>query len=103
MINIGTFSSLKSLITTILTTVPASRSDDFILFINVVKEINPAICNMSLDDAFRHHNDLEIVSFESITRLRREIQKENPDLRANKFVTTGREQLESVFRQRYAN
>ncbi len=102
MTNIGTFNSLRALVKTILMTIPATRSDDFVLFANVVKEINPAIGNMPLNEVFLHHNDFKITSFASVTRARREVQKVNPELQADEVVKSNREELESAYRDRYA-
>lgn len=58
---------------------PATRGDNFILYIAVLKKyIDP---KMSLQAVFENHKTLGIPSLETITRCRRKLQEQNPELR----------------------
>lgn len=58
---------------------PATRADNFLLYIAVLKKFIDT--NMSLEAVFQNHVLLGIPSLESITRCRRKIQEEHPELR----------------------
>lgn len=59
--------------------VPATRGDNFILYIEVLKHyVDP---RLSLKEVFIHHKELGIPALESITRCRRKLQEKNPNLR----------------------
>ena len=61
---------------------PATRGDNFLLYVAVLKKfIDP---KMSLEDVFNNHVLLGIPSLESITRCRRKLQEQNPQLRDEK-------------------
>lgn len=60
-----------------------SKSDDFILILNVLK--NYVTTEMSLESIFKNHARLEIPCLESITRCRRKLQELYPELRNEKM------------------
>lgn len=78
------FKYLSPMITDILETNPATRSDNFVLYVEVLKHFIDT--DISLKDVFLNHKHLGIPSLESITRCRRKIQEKNPDLRDLKAV-----------------
>lgn len=57
---------------------PATRSDDWLLTLEVWKEY--AATDLSVDCMFKHHAELCVPSISSITRARRKVQRENPEL-----------------------
>lgn len=58
---------------------PATRGDNFLLYVAVLKKyIDP---KMSLQSVFENHKTLGIPSLETITRCRRKLQEKNPALR----------------------
>lgn len=58
---------------------PATRCDNFILYIAVLKKfIDP---KMPLEAVFLNHKALRIPALETITRCRRKLQEKNPSLR----------------------
>ena len=62
----------------------ASRGDNFILYLEVLKKyIN---LDMSIKSVFANHKDLGIPALETITRCRRKLQEKNPELRDEKAV-----------------
>ena len=57
---------------------PATRSDDFLLIREVLK--NFVTDNMPLDTVLTHHVELGVPSFASIVRVRRKLQEVHPRL-----------------------
>ena len=67
------------LVMTALKEEPKTRGDNFFLYIAVLKNfIDP---KMSLEAVCENHKTLGIPSLESITRCRRKLQADNPELR----------------------
>lgn len=59
---------------------PETRSDDFLLYAEVLREYRPELTELSVIDFFVAHKDLYCPSYDSITRVRRRIQKKHPEL-----------------------
>lgn len=57
----------------------ASRGDNFILYLEVLKKYIDL--NLSIKDVFENHLILGIPSLESITRARRKLQEKHPELK----------------------
>lgn len=75
-----------------------TRDDDFCLIFNVYRELNEDIVYMDFRRVMRDHKELGLPSFESITRARRKIQSENPELGASKKAKEVRKDEERAFR-----
>lgn len=71
-------SIIEPLVENILNDIPTTRSDDFILILEVLKTfVTPTL---SLEAVFKNHVQLGIPSLETITRCRRKVQEKNPSL-----------------------
>lgn len=57
---------------------PETRTDDFILVLEVLK--NFVTPEMRLETVLEHHTELGIPSFASILRSRRKLQRKHPEL-----------------------
>lgn len=57
---------------------PETRTDDFILILEVLK--NYVTTDMSLETVLEHHLELRVPSFASIIRARRRLQTKYPEL-----------------------
>lgn len=80
----------------ILETNPETRSDDWLLILEVWKEY---ICTeMSVESIFLHHVELGIPNFETIRRCRQKIQSKYPHL-VNEEARAIRKEEEKEFRQ----
>lgn len=75
---------------------PETRTDDFILIREVLSYWLSG--EMSIDSLFLNHKQLGIPSFETITRCRRKIQEQFPEL-VNAEVKELREQEEGEYVQ----
>ncbi|MBQ3285428.1 MAG: hypothetical protein IJH40_07285 [Ruminococcus sp.] len=72
---------IESLVADILNDLPATRSDDYILYREVCNRICPQAGALSLSTALERHKSLGMPSWETVSRCRRKIQERNPDLR----------------------
>lgn len=64
-----------------------SRSDDFVLIYRVYLAINEnAVVRLPFYELMLNHNQYNLPVFESITRARRKVQKEHPELSNEKTV-----------------
>ena len=63
----------------VLTTNKQSRKDDFILIECVIEKM-VGITDLSFKTIMLNHKELNIPSFETITRCRRKLQETNPEL-----------------------
>lgn len=84
---------VKAIVRKVLAEHPITRGDDNALYYKVCKEhaaqIGVDISTLHFSAVFLG-NPLGFPRFESVVRLRRFVQKENPDLRASKGVQDGR-------------
>ena len=69
---------------------PYTRNSDMSLYAEVVAEINPQAKVTGIYYALNNHNSLGLPPFESVSRARRKLQKEYPELRAIDSVTDER-------------
>lgn len=67
-----------NMVYSILETNPETRSDDFLLFYEVLKDLSLDYCDLNY--IFKNHAILGVPSFETITRCRRKIQHDHPEL-----------------------
>lgn len=75
---------VKNLVYKALVDDPRTRSDDYLLILNVLN--NYCTTELSLKAVMENHVELGIPSFASIIRTRRFIQAENPSLVDEKAV-----------------
>ena len=57
---------------------PSTRTDDFILVLEVFKEFVPN--GAMFEKVLEYHNQLGLPSFASIIRIRRKLQRKHPEL-----------------------
>ncbi len=63
-----------------------ARDDDFILYLDICKTYtNVPVWAMSFEDALVNHVFHGLPSYESITRARRKMQEQHPELRGEKY------------------
>lgn len=75
---------------------PVTRTDDFILVLEVLK--NFVTAEMRLETVLEHHTELGIPSFASIIRIRRKLQIKHPELE-NKTTAKMREKAEKDYKE----
>lgn len=77
---------------------PETRGDDFLLYAEVIKEYRPELAELSVLHFFIAHKDLYCPSYNSITRVRRRLQKKHPELLSEK-AKAKRAKEETVYRE----
>lgn len=88
-------SKIQPLVHNALLDRPETRADDYLLVLEVYKHfVNE---EMSLKTVMEHHIELGVPSFASITRTRRKLQREYPEL-VNKKATEMRTKEEGEYR-----
>lgn len=92
--------NIKNIVLEILNTEPETRNSDNKLISRVIAEILPESKNKTFSEVMRMVIENEI-SFESITRCRRDLQEKNEDLRADKKVEEFRDLKEIEYREEY--
>ena len=75
---------LENIVRHVLEESREARDDDFLLIFKVYKIINESVIYKDFRQVMRDHAEFRLPSFESITRARRKIQKECPELRSSK-------------------
>lgn len=74
---------------------PETRTDDFILVLEVLK--NFVTPEMRLETVLEHHTELGLPSFASILRTRRKLQRKYPEL-VNEKAAEMREKAEKDYK-----
>lgn len=87
---------IEPIVLEILTNNQAARGDDFILVFEVYKSYIEK--DTSLETVCKYHKELDLPSFETITRCRRKLQAEQPEL-ASEEIKKLRAEEEKEFKQ----
>lgn len=91
---------LQPIVTEILKTNPDAREDDMLLVSAVFDRLYKGLNEMSFRYIIERRKELGLPTFESISRVRRMIQKENPELASERAVKR-REKEEQKYREEY--
>lgn len=94
--------TLRKIVKDILSINQYARDDDFILVLEVYRKMRFLAPTMAMEDVFERHKELRLPSFESITRCRRNLQKECPELRASESARKIRKEEEMAYREEYS-
>lgn len=82
----------------VLQSVPESRSNDGLLISRVLERINPAVKGLKFNYVLEHKKELNLPSFETITRARRLLQSNHIELKADNVVSESRACLEEEYK-----
>lgn len=91
---------LQPIITEILKTKPETREDDMLLISAVFDKLYEGLTDMSFNYIVNRRKDLQLPTFESITRARRYVQNENPELASERAIQK-RQEEELKYREEY--
>lgn len=83
----------------ILTERPETRDDDMKLYAIFVHKTVRISSSVGFYEALYNHSKYNLPSYESVTRARRKVQEENPNLQGEK--RTKRLEMEEEYRQYY--
>ena len=90
---------MTDIVKDVLTNIPGARNSDFTLYREVCKVTNPAVMGMPFGSVLNCHDELNLPSFESVTRARRKIVAKNHSLAGDSNVEAVRTEKESEFRE----
>jgi len=93
--------NLKKLVKWMLESEVETRDNDDLLCALVDARVNPKVLHMSYYEARKNAASLGLYSTESITRERRELQEEFPELCGGDFITRRRKRRERYYRDYY--
>lgn len=82
----------------ILMKYPESRANDFVLYALYLKEHNTELKDAGLIYALMRSKELGMPNYESITRTRRKLQHNDPNLRPPEKTAIARQESEKQFR-----
>lgn len=85
-----TLESMEKVVLQVLEESLYARQDDYVLMYLVCEKINPEILKKPLNIALYNHNELGLPNFDTITRARRKIQANRPDLKIEKTAKNRR-------------
>ena len=89
---------VKKIVQGILIKYPESRNSDDILWLYVCKECNQDATLKPFDEVLRSMEILSLPKYASVSRARRKVVKEFPELRGDSNVEAGRELEEENYR-----
>ena len=88
----------KEIVEKILNEKPETRDSDALLFIEVIRSIDPAAIELPIYKLMpRCTDEGDLPPFETMRRTRQKIQEQNPNLRGNKAVESFRAYKEHKF------
>jgi hypothetical protein len=88
----------EAMVLEVLQEVEAARSDDYILFAEIIERFYPEVGMIPFRTALVMHNEMAVPSYESITRVRRKVQRKFPEL-ASERAKARRERLEGIYKE----
>ena len=86
---------LEDIVKPILEESNASRNDDFYLYYKVLEKLNPAVNDFTLSTVLISHNDLNMPSYESVSRVRRKLQSKYPELASERVKKRRMKEIET--------
>ena len=86
------FSTMEKLVLQVLEESPAARQDDYVLMWLVCQKTKPELCEKPFADVLYNHRFLGLPNWETVTRCRRKIQAQRPDLVIKRTAKKRREQ-----------
>lgn len=90
-------SSTHKLVMHILVYHKKARNSDNYLYAMVMKKLNPEACGLSFYYVMNHLKDLGLPCYETVSRARRKIQAEHPELWSDRQIKEYRENAEKDF------
>jgi hypothetical protein len=94
--------NITKLVKDILESRPETRDDDYILWLNVLRNTNtdiPDYTNMPVAEFLLNAKYMRFPHYESVSRARRKIQEKYPELRATDETRTARANFEKRYRK----
>jgi hypothetical protein len=86
----------EAMVLEILREVEKARSDDYVLFAEVINRFYPDVADIPLRKALIEHREINLPSYETITRARRKLQNKYPEY-ASERTKKLREKMEAEY------
>jgi len=83
----------------ILIKYPIARNSDAYLYIRVMETLNKGSSKLPYSDVVKNLEDLGLPCWDSVTRIRRKLQKEYPELEATETTRKHRKENEEDFKE----
>lgn len=80
---------------------PEARDSDNILYLEVIETIKPESSKQSIEEFLLSLNKNKLPTIESVGRMRRRIQEDNPELQGSEKTRKRRRQLEEEYYEHY--
>ena len=91
--------AVSEIVKLVLTEMPETRSNDDLLYMQVINIQNPGIIGMTLYAFFENRQMWGVSGFETVRRSRQKIQAEYPELASSESCTEARKELEGEYRE----
>lgn len=88
----------EAMVLEILQDVEETRSDDFLLYAEVLERFYPELIMIPVQNFLVAHLEIGAPSYDSITRARRKVQRKYPEYESER-AKKRRQQQESVYRE----
>lgn len=93
----ATFKELQPLVKTVLENNPKARDCDELLYHGVIMLANPDAVTTLFGSILLHFDEYGIPSFESVSRIRRKLQRDFPELKGSRTVESWRSDNEGIY------
>jgi hypothetical protein len=93
------FKSTTKLVKDILVKNKKARDSDIVLYLKVMERLNPPTLTMPFGMVLRNLKELGLPCYDTVSRARRKIQSDNPDLQGSERVQDRRAELEEEYRK----
>lgn len=93
------FKNTTNLVKDILVKNKKARNSDTILYLKVMERLNPPALTMPFGMVLRNLEELGLPCYDTVTRARRKIQAEFPELQGDERVRDYRAELEEEYRK----
>lgn len=93
------FKSTTKLVKDILQKNPLARNSDTYLYIEVMMRLNPHATKMPFGMVWKNLQDLGLPCYDTVTRARRKVQAEHPELQGSERVRHFRAEREEEYKE----
>ena len=89
--------NVHKLVVYLLVRYKKARNSDTFLYVKLMKRLNPEASGLSFEYVMEHLKELGLPCYETVSRTRRKVQAEHPELQGDERVRKFREEAEEDF------
>lgn len=93
----------RTIVKEVLEECPMSRNSDNVLYTKVIEKVNKGAIDRPFSDVMLNLKELGLPCYETISRTRRRLQEEFPELQACEEVQDFRTEREEEFRKEFGS